>query len=236
MAGNNSSWKRFIPIAIIVLLMAVAYFAGIGDYLTQEQLKQHRAELKQLVEQHPVAAPLAYIAIYTTATALSVPGALFLTLIGGFLFAQPMATVYVVFSATTGAIAIFLAAKTALGPTLKEKVSGKLGKMRDGFNDDAISYLLFLRLVPIFPFWLVNLAPAFFGVPLITFAWTTVVGIIPGSFVFCQAGAGIGAILDSGDLLSVDAILNDQMKIALIALGIFALLPAIIKKIRRKEV
>jgi uncharacterized membrane protein YdjX (TVP38/TMEM64 family) len=96
-----------------------------------------------------------------------------------------------------------------------------------------VSYLLFLRLVPLFPFWLVNLAPAFLGIPLRTFVWTTFIGIIPGAFVFAQAGAGLGAILDSNQGLSINGIFNWQVKIALIALGIFALIPILVKKIRK---
>lgn len=230
--AENRSPARFIPLAVIVGLMMTGYLFGLGDYLSFESIKAHREKLQTLVADNPVTAPLVYMALYTTATALSIPGAVFLTLIGGFLFPQPWATAYVVTAATLGAMLIFLAAKTALGESLRKKAGGLIEKMRAGFQDNAVSYLLFLRLVPIFPFWLVNLAPAFFGVPLFTFAWTTFFGIIPGSFVFSQAGAGLGAIFDSGDTFSIDAVLNNDIKIALIALGVFALLPVVIKKIK----
>ncbi|NGX43723.1 MAG: hypothetical protein K940chlam7_02023 [Chlamydiae bacterium] len=226
--------RRFIPLIIIVILMVLAYIFGLHEYLSYETLKGHRATLKTLVDTHPILAPLLYIFVYMVSTALSIPGAIFLSLFGGFLFPQPYSTIFVVTGATLGAILIFLAARTALGEILKERAGPLMQKMRAGFHENAANYLIFLRLVPIFPFWLVNLAPAFFGVRLITFAWTTFFGIIPGAFVFTQAGVGLGAILDAGEALSIDAIFNNQIKIALIALGIFALLPIVIKKFRKK--
>jgi len=176
-----------------------------------------------------------FIGVYTLSTALSIPGAVFLTIFGGFLFPQPYSTLYAVFGATFGAILIFLAAKTALGDTLKHKAGKRMQKMRAGFQDNAANYLLFLRLVPLFPFWMVNLAPAFFGVTLLTFAWTTFVGIIPGAFVFAQAGAGLGSILDSAEEFSVGEILTWDVKIALLALGIFALIPPMVKHFKGKK-
>ena len=107
--------------------------------------------------------------------------------------------------------------------------------MRKGFQENAASYLLFLRFVPLFPFWAVNVVPAFLEVPLKTFAWTTCVGIIPGAFALTQAGAGLGALLDSGKALSLDALFNRQIQVALIALGLFALLPVVIKKMMKKH-
>lgn len=228
------NWKRFVPIAVILCLMLLTYCLGATEWLSFQNLRDQRHWLMAFVNQYPVWAPLAYIAIYASATALSIPGAVFLTLFGGFLFGQPWATLYAVVGATVGAVLIFLAAQTALGELLKQTAKGRLARMRQGFQDNATGYLLFLRLVPLFPFWLVNLAPAFFGVGLWTYTWTTFVGIIPGAFVFAQAGTGIGAILDSGTEFSIGAVFNTQMRIALIALGCFALLPTVLKKWRDK--
>lgn len=215
--------------------MIVAYAFDMEEYLTFEELKKHRHTLTNYVKLHPITAPLVFMAIYIVAIALSIPGGTFLSIAGGFLFAQPFSTIYVVVAATIGATCIFLAAKTALGESWKEKAGSALKRMQAGFQENASSYLLFLRLVPLFPFWLVNLAPAFFGVPLITFIWTTFVGIIPGAFVFTQAGVGLGSILDSQGELSIDTIFTTEIKIALIALAVFALLPVVIKKMRGKN-
>jgi uncharacterized membrane protein YdjX (TVP38/TMEM64 family) len=133
--------------------------------------------------------------------------------------------------ATIGASFLFLAARSAIGDSLKRKAGPLLKKMESGFQENAWSYLLFLRLVPLFPFWLVNLAPAFFGGSFTTYFWTTFVGIIPGAYVFTQAGAGLSMIFESGDSFSFSTIFNTQIKMALVALGLFALLPALLKKL-----
>ncbi len=228
-------WKKYIPIFCIVLLMLIAYFFGAGEFLTFEQLKKYRHTITDYVQGHSITAPLVFMAIYILAIALSVPGGSLLSITGGFLFAQPFSTIYVVTAATIGATCIFLAAKTALGKSWKEKVSATLPKIQAGLQENEASYLLFLRLVPLFPFWLVNLAPAFFGVSPITFIWTTFVGIIPGAFVFTQAGVGLGSILDGKGEFSIDSIFTTDIKIALIALAVFALLPIVIKKVRGKK-
>lgn len=227
--------KRFVPVAIILILMGIAYYFRLDMYLSLDQIKAHRIALSSFVLAHPYLAPIAYMAAYFAVTVLSIPGAIFLTLLGGFLFPQPFSTIYVVIGATLGAVILFLIAKTALGEPLRKKAGPFIQKMEKGFQENAASYMLFLRFVPLFPFWLVNLAPAFFGVPLWTFIWTTFVGIIPGVFVFTQIGAGLGSILDSSEKLTLSSALTTDVKIALIALGIFALLPILIKKIWNKN-
>jgi uncharacterized membrane protein YdjX (TVP38/TMEM64 family) len=224
--------KRYLPLLLIITLTVIAYTSGYANYLTFENLRHHREHLVTFVVERPFAAPLIYIAAYALSVALSIPGAIFLTLFGGFLFPQPFATFYVLVGATAGAIAIFLAAKTALGEFMKRRAGGLLKKMEAGFKHNSASYLLFLRLVPAFPFWLVNLAPAFFNVSLRTFVWTTFFGIMPGTFVFTQAGRGIGSILDSGEELSLSMIFTTDVKIALCALGIFSLLPMVVRWIK----
>ena len=166
--------------------------------------------------------------------ALSLPGGAILSLFGGFLFPQPFSTIYVVIGATIGAALIFLAARSALGEILYKKAGNIFNKMEKGFQENAISYLFFLRLVPIFPFWIVNLAAAFFRVSFWTYLWTTFLGIAPGSFVFTQAGAGLSAIFETGQTFSLSTIFNMQIRIALIALGIFALIPILIKKFKKR--
>jgi uncharacterized membrane protein YdjX (TVP38/TMEM64 family) len=230
---NKKLIKRFLPLCVILLGMAVIYFSGLYRYLSFDCLKFYHHNLKAYLPTHPVAVPILYILTYIVLTALSVPGAIFLTLLGGYLFPQPLSTIYVIFSATCGATLIFLAASTALADFLKEKAGPFLKKMEQGFQENAASYLLFLRFVPLFPFWIVNIAPAFFGVKLKTFVWTTVVGIAPGSFVFTLAGGGLEKIFESDQVLSIHAIFNIQLKIALTLLGILALVPILIKKIKQ---
>jgi uncharacterized membrane protein YdjX (TVP38/TMEM64 family) len=227
--------KRFLPLALILIGMAVVYFTGVYKYLSFDSLRANHMELKAYIAEHPISVPVLFILTYIVFTALSVPGAIFLTLLGGYLFPQPWSTTYVVFSATIGATLIFLAARTALGDSLRKKAGPFLQKMESGFKENAASYLLFLRFVPVFPFWAVNLAPAIFGVPLNTFVWTTLVGIIPGSFVFTLAGGGLEKIFESQGEFSLSTVFNTQLKIALCLLGVLALVPVIIKKLKKRS-
>ena len=227
--------KRFAPLLILIVLIIAVYASGITDILSFASLKKHRLSLLQFVENHAVLAPVIYILCYIAITALSIPVAALFTIAGGFLFPLPLSTLYVVIGATIGATCIFLIAKTAIGDFLRKRAGKMIAKMEKGFEEHAISYMLFLRFIPVFPFWLVNLAPALFGVKLRDFIWTTFVGIIPGSYVFTQAGSGLGAIFESGKTFSLDNVLNTQIKIALVLLAIFALLPIVIKKIIKKK-
>ncbi|WP_420422174.1 TVP38/TMEM64 family protein [Simkania sp.] len=228
------SWKKWIPIVVIIILMVVAYFSGVTDYLTFDNLKAHREKLLDHIHAHPILSPVLYILLYIIVVALSLPGGTLLTLFGGFLFGVPIGTIYVVIGATIGATCIFIAAKTALGDVLKRKAGPFLSKMEKGFQKNVVSYLLFLRFIPLFPFWLVNLAPAFFQVRLWTYILTTFIGIIPGTYVYSQAGSGLGAIFDTGQTFSLDAVFNTQIKIALVVLGVFVLIPIFVKPLLKK--
>lgn len=227
--------KKYLPVLIILIAMVAIYFSGIYNYFSFDTLRTYHQNLKSFVEMHPVAVSFIFCLTYIITTALSIPGAIFLTLLGGYLFPQPLSTIYVVLSATCGATLIFLAARSALKDFLKRKAGPLLQKMEAGFKENAASYLLFLRFVPLFPFWLVNIAPAFFDVSLLTFIWTTLIGILPGSLVFTLAGGGLQNILENNEPFSLNTILNTQIKIALVLLGIIALIPIAWKKFKKKS-
>lgn len=231
----NKRLLKYLPILFILIGMAIIYFSGIYHYFSLEALRTYHKALKAFVEMHPISVPILFCIVYIISTSLSVPGAVFLTLLGGYLFPQPLSTIYVVLSATCGAILIFLASRTALKDILLKKAGPFLKKMEKGFQENAVSYLLFLRFVPLFPFWLVNIAPAFFGVSLLTFVWTTMLGIIPGSIVYTLAGEGLERILESNEPFSLSTIFNMQIKIAFTLLGIVALLPIVIKKFKKEQ-
>ena len=216
------TFQRFIPLVLIVVLMAVAYMTGLTQYLTLESLKKNHTALKILVEAHPWLAGCVYMLLDATTTALSIPVGLFLSIFAGVLFPQPFSTMIVTCGGTLGAACVFLAARTAVGNLLRHRAGPFLVNMERGFHENAASYMLFLRLVPIFPFWLVNLAPAFFSIPFFTFVWTTFVGIIPIAFVLTQAGAGLGKIIDSTVDINMQIIFNTDVKIALLALGLLS--------------
>lgn len=226
-------WRRLWPVAVLVAGLAGAKALGLDAYLSFDQLQANREALNAWVAANGALAVLVYAALYVLVVAFSLPGGAVMTVAGGFLFGQWLGTGVVVASATLGSVLVFLAAKTALADQLAAKAGPWLGRMRDGFNENALSYMLFLRLVPVFPFFVVNLVPAFLGVRISTYVLGTVVGIVPGSFVFASFGAGIGAIFDRGEQLSVQAVLTPEILAALTGLGVIALLPIAWKRLRR---
>lgn len=212
-----------------VLLAAglVAFFAlGLQRYLSFRALAENREWLLRTVAQHQAISVLAFIGIYALAAALSVPGATILTIAGGFLFGIMAGAVYAVIGATIGASILFLAARSAFGASLRSRADGFVQKLAAGFERNALGYLLFLRLVPVFPFWLVNLVPAFLGVSLRIFVVGTFFGIIPGTLVFASIGAGLGELLDRGEAPDLRVIFAPRILLPLLGLALLALVPA----------
>lgn len=216
---------RLAPLAIIVAVTGFALAMGWHRELTLSALLERRADVESFVSQHWMAALAAYTVLYVAVTALSLPAASFLTIFGGLIFGALTATVATLLGATAGATVIFLIAKSALGDWLVRRAGARVEKVAQGFRADAFNYLLFLRLVPFFPFWLVNLVPALCGVSLRTFVVATALGMIPGTFAYAFFGAG----LDSA-LRAQSATL--ELAIGLIALGLLALVPVAVKHFR----
>ena len=233
--GQASLIKRLLPLAVLIIAAIGVFASGLHNYLTFDALKEHRETLLSLVESHAVLAPLAFILIYAAATAMSLPGGVILTITGGFLFGTWLGGLYVVIGATLGAVGIFLIAKTALGDTLRNKAGPWMAKMEAGFRENEFSYLLILRLVPLFPFWLVNLVPAFLGVSLVTYVIATFVGIIPGSFAYASVGAGLGTVFDQGETPGLDILADPKVWGPMVALILLALVPVAYKRLSRKN-
>jgi len=164
--SGSFSYKRLIPVAVLVVGLVLFFALDLGRFLSFEALRQNRATLLDWVDTYGIVAALIYMLIYAAAIAFSLPGGAVLTITGGFLFGSLWGTLCVVIAATAGATALFLIAKTSFGDALRAKAGPALQKMQEGFQEGALSYLLVLRLVPIFPFFLVNLVPAFLGVTL----------------------------------------------------------------------
>jgi uncharacterized membrane protein YdjX (TVP38/TMEM64 family) len=224
--------RRFLPLAILLLAIIVVLGFGLADYLSFEQLKQNRSRLLDFVDRHEVLAPLLFMAIYAAAIALSIPGGAVLTVAGGFLFGTGLATLYVVLAATAGASLVFLAARTALGDGLRAKAGPWMRRMEAGFRENALNYLLFLRLIPAFPFWLVNLVPAFLGVPLPTYVAATFLGIIPGTLVYASVGNGLGAVFDAGQSPDLGIIFRPAILFPIVGLAVLAILPVAYRKMK----
>ena len=221
----------------------LALLAGLGlffalrldRYVSFMALKEHRAQLLGLVRDHGLGMALGFAAVYAACVAFSLPVAAVLTITGGFLFGQWLGVLLVVTGATVGAVAVFLAARTALGDALRRRAGPWLARMQDGFNANALSYLLVLRLVPLFPFAVVNLAAAVLGMKLRDYALATFIGIIPGSFVYTAVGVGLGSVFDQGREFTPAGILTPQVLMALGGLACLALVPVVYKKLKQRR-
>ncbi len=235
-AASGFSLKRLIPLAILALGFGLFFALGLDRYVTFQALNDNRMVLTAFVENQGALAVLAFILVYALSTALSLPGGAILTVTGGFLFGTWFGTLYAVIGATAGAIAVFLIAKTSLGETLRAKAGPALRKMEAGFRENALSYLLVLRLIPLFPFFLVNIVPAFLGVSLRTYALATFFGIIPGAFVFASVGSGIGSVFDQMNAeFDPASVLTPQVITALVGLALLSLLPIAYKKFKARK-
>jgi len=250
--GVGAHAKRWAPLLILLGGIAAVYASGLHEYLSLTAIADNRDALMAFVAGNAVVAAAIYVLIYIVAVAFSLPGAALLTILGGFLFGWLPGGIFTVIAATIGAVAVFLAAKTSLGDALASRAGPWMEKLSGGFRQDAFHYMLFLRLVPVFPFWLVNIAPALAGVGLGTYALTTLIGIIPGTFAFSILGSGLDSIIieqkavyqsciaqngaDNCEFaLDAGALVTPQLLAAFAALGVVAVIPVIIKKLRRRK-
>ncbi len=234
-AKRSPLWKRLLPLAFLVAVLIAFFATGLNDYATFDTLKENRETLLAFVRDYFIFAILIYVVGYAFLTAASVPVASLVTIAGGFLFGSYLGTFLTVLAATIGATTLFLLARTAFGEALQERVGPYIRRMEKGFQEDQANYMLFLRLVPVFPFWVVNLAPAFLGVSTRVFMITTFIGIIPGTAVFTIVGAGLGSVFDRGESFSIDSVLTPEILAALAGLGILALVPIVVKKLRKRR-
>ena len=247
-ASGRFSVGRVLP--LVAILAAAALVVGMGWHkeLSLEGLLRRRALLDGFIAAHYLVALAVFVGIYVVAVALSVPGASLLTIAGGLLFGWLVGGIAAVVAATIGAALVFLIARNALSDYFQRKFGPRMAKLAHGFQADAFNYLLFLRLVPAFPFFLVNLAPAVLGVPLWTFVVATLIGIVPGSFAYAFFGAGLDsafaaqesayqACLAAGTQachLTFDAraALTPRLLVAFCALGVLSLLPVALRRWR----
>jgi uncharacterized membrane protein YdjX (TVP38/TMEM64 family) len=255
LARGAADWlKRLWPLLLLLAAGGLIFAMGWHRYLTLEHLAGNRETLRALIEGNLLLALAVFVALYAIAVALSLPGGAVLTITGGFLFGWVLGGVASVIAATLGAAIVFVIAKGALSDVLEARAGPWLSRFREGFHRDAFSYLLFLRLVPVFPFWLVNLAPALLGVPFMTYLVTTILGIIPGTFAFALAGNGLDSVIEAQQAayqsclakageggqescpyaLDPSALLTPELIAGLVALGTVSLIPIAVKWFRRR--
>jgi uncharacterized membrane protein YdjX (TVP38/TMEM64 family) len=244
---DRPRWLRFLPLLVAGCILGVIVAKGWHRVLTLENVFAFRDRFQEFIGAHWLLAALGYIAAYALAVALSVPGAAILTLSGGLMFGWWLGGAAAVIGATLGALVLFLIARTAFGEALRAKAGPAINGLVEGFNKDAFSYLLFLRLVPAFPFFIVNIAAALFGVPFRTYAVATFFGIMPATFAFASIGAGLDSVFAKAKAeqalclagktlaqcpieLSPKSLITKEMLIALTLLSLVALIPVAYKK------
>ncbi len=235
--------KRWFPLLLVVGLLIAAYLFGLHEHLSLTNLIKQRELLGNFVSENLLLAVGAYMLIYIVLVAISFPGGLALSITAGFLFGWVIAGFSTVTAATIGAIIIFLIARSSFGEVFQARAGPFINKMTEGFQKDAFQYLLTLRLVPVFPFWVVNIAPALLNMKLLPYSIGTFVGIIPGTFAFTYLGAGLDSVIaeqekanpgcvDAGTCtIDPKALVTTDLLLALAALAALSFLPFVIKKL-----
>jgi uncharacterized membrane protein YdjX (TVP38/TMEM64 family) len=248
---RRSLLRRLAPLIAIGLVSVVIVAMGWHRQLSLATLMRHHELLQSFIAAHEVRAIASYVALYIAVVTLSLPVGAYLTVIGGILFGAVLGGIAAVVGASIGAILIFSIARSAFGEQLARRVGPTTERIAEGFRQDAFSYVLFLRLVPVFPFWLVNLVSAAAGVRLAPFAAATVLGIMPATFVFASVGSGFDSIIvaqqvshraciaaGGGDCPLVfhpADVFTPQLIAALAALGVLALVPVLVRRWRARH-
>ena len=253
--GSPGPIKRWLPLGILLAVFCLIFAMGWHRLLSFKTIGLNYDTLKTFIDRNLAVSILAYIGLYAGIVALSLPGALFVTIAGGLLFGWVVGAPATVVGATLGATIVYFVAKTSLGETLAARAGPWLGKLRAGFQDNALSYLLFLRLVPAFPFVIVNLAAALLGVPFKTYVLATFFGIIPGTTAYSVAGAGLGSVIEVQNQLykaclakapanpdvacpytiDTSALVTRELVLAFALIGLVALIPPLVKKWRARH-
>jgi uncharacterized membrane protein YdjX (TVP38/TMEM64 family) len=242
-AGFDRHWL------VLALMLGLAAFAFVAFHrlVTAERVLAHYDTVQGMVKRNGATSLAAYVLLYIAMVCLSLPGSVMMTAMGGLMFGWLLGGVAAVVAAGTGAVGVFLIARSAVGPLLARSAGPRMARIAAGLQDDAASYLLFLRLTPLVPFFVVNVAAALFGVRLATFAWCTYVGIVPLAFALAGAGSALdGAVIAQKDvidacraaggsgcsgLLSLRHLFTPGLLAALACLGLLALLPVFLKRL-----
>jgi len=224
------SKNRIILLSLIAAAIVVFKVFDASHYLTFEGLQENKFNLQRLVEKDYLLSVLGFISIYIVVTGLSIPGAVILTLGGGFLFGVVLGSIYVNIGATIGAILAFLFSRYVAGDWVQGKLCDRLIVFNKQLSRDGHRYLLSLRLLTIFPYFLINIFAGLTTIPLRTFIWTTAVGIFPGTVVYAFAGERLNTIKSLNDIFSM------QMFLAFFLLASFVVAPVILKRFKERRV
>jgi uncharacterized membrane protein YdjX (TVP38/TMEM64 family) len=234
-----SAARRYLPLALIVLLLGLGYAFGVQDHITLSELGERRDALKAHVDAHFVRSIAIYLAVYTVMAAIAFPAQSVVSVIGGFLFGWQAGAAAIAVGATVGASLLFLATRSAFGDFLRRRAGGIAAGVAEGFRTNAFGYLLVLRLAPVFPFFLVNIVAALCDIRLRSFVLATFFGILPGVFAYAWLGEGVDSVLvaarAAGREPSVADLLTPQITFAFFALAAVAALPLLIRWLRQRR-
>ena len=227
--------RRLLPVAILLLGLALFLLFGLDRYFSFEMLSRHHAELTSWVAAHAAAAAVIFVLAYALAVAFSLPIAVVITPVGGFLFGVWLGSLLSVIGATLGSVAVFLAARSAFHDIFQARAGATLARLEEGFRRDSFNYLLVLRLVPVFPFWLVNIVPALLGMKLGPYSLATLIGIIPGAVVYASVGASFGMLIERGERPDFSVIFEWRILLPLLGLAALSLLPVLYTRLRGRK-
>jgi uncharacterized membrane protein YdjX (TVP38/TMEM64 family) len=224
---SSSLLRRLLPVTILLAGLVLFLLLGLERYLSYDMLARHKAVLTAWVAGHALLAAICFIAAYAVIVAFSLPVAVLITPVGGFLFGVWMGAALSVIGATLGSVAVFLAARTAFYDLFRARAGASLARLEAGFRRNDFNYLLFLRFVPVFPFWLVNIVPALLGMRLDRYALATLIGIAPGAVVYAGVGNGLGKVLKRGEHPNLGIIFEWHVLLPLLGLAALSLVPVV---------
>ena len=238
-AIGRGSLLRYTPVVIVIAGLALGYAFGLQDYFSLGFLAEQRQALRAYVDANVLWSALIFLLVYIAAVAFSFPAASVLTIFGGFLFGWMIGGALVAVAATTGAALLFLATRSAFGDFLRHRVDGVVKKMADGFSENAFGYLFVIRLAPVFPFFVVNIAAALFDMSLGRFVAATFLGVLPGTFAYAYLGQGVDSVLAAAQASGREAQISDlvtrEITLAFFALALVALIPTLVRQIRKRR-
>ena len=248
-AGARLRLPRLLPLVLLAAAALMVVAMGWHRALSLESLVRHREEIDAFVAGNRAVALAAFGAIYVAAVALSLPGAVVLTISGGLVFGTVAGAAVAVVAATIGATLLFLIARSAVGGWVVRRVGPLAERLAENFRRDAFSYILFLRLVPVFPFWIVNLVPALCGAGLAPFVAATAIGVVPATIAFAFLGTGLDSViaaqaatyqacLAAGEPdchldFDLKAVATPELIGAIAVLSLVALVPIVLKRLKR---
>jgi uncharacterized membrane protein YdjX (TVP38/TMEM64 family) len=225
--------RRFGPLVLVAAGLVTAIALGLPRQLSLHELHHHRDQLETMARLHPVLSVLGYVGVYALAIGLSLPVAMVMTLSGGFLFGPWIGGLAAACGCTLGGTVVFLVCRNATGDVLRRRAGATIAKIEDGVLADAFSYVMVLRLLPVMPMTLANLALGFIEIPLRTFVLATFAGILPISLIYAGLGSDLGRMFAQGVRPSLHELVRPEVLLALAGLALLSTAPIVVRRLRR---